>query len=433
MERQEHMGTQRSAHRRSFVRTTTLAMSGLVVSLAAAVWTAVFGRRAARDHVPAWASWLATVLVIVVLAPLIVVAALVVLGGRTALHRDSCEERGVPYLPTRPRERIIGPMRAAIRRAIRPRAPLLPGEVVEVRSLPEILATLDERGRLDGLPFMPEMTKFCGGRFPVHRRVDKVWEYAHGTGLRRVHDAVLLQTLRCDGQQHAGCQAACELIWKEAWLRRPGAQPSAAPAPTSSLDLDAQTEITVDGEHRYVCQMTEIIRASTPMSDRGLRHYWRDLTTGNVRLRPILVALGVRVFNGVNWRLGRGAPWPVLQPPDTGSSPHQELGLQPGQWVRVKSKHEIETTLNRQLRNRGMEFGQDMLFCCGGSFRVADRVDRIVDERTGELLVFKSPSILLEGAHANGGTLLTPQNEFFFWREIWLEPQPAPTKPQGVR
>jgi hypothetical protein len=74
-----------------------------------------------------------------------------------------------------------------------------------------------------------------------------------------------------------------------------------------------------------------------------------------------------------------------------------------------------------------------MLFCCGGSFRVADRVDRIVDESTGELLVFKSPSILLEGAHANGGTLLTPQNEFFFWREIWLEPQPAPTKPQGVR
>ncbi|HXU82194.1 MAG TPA: hypothetical protein VN914_12405, partial [Polyangia bacterium] len=32
--------------------------------------------------------------------------------------------------------------------------------------------------------------------------------------------------------------------------------------------------------------------------------------------------------------------------------------------------------------------------------------------------------ILLEGANANGGNILTPQNEFFFWREIWLEPQP---------
>ena len=107
--------------------------------------------------------------------------------------------------------------------------------------------------------------------------------------------------------------------------------------------------------------------------------------------------------------------------------------MQPGQWVRVKPKHAIESTLNRKLKNRGMEFGTDMLFCCGGSYRVGARVDRIVDERTGELLVFKTPSILLEGSNANGGLVLTPQNEFFFWREIWLEPAPAPEEPESVR
>jgi hypothetical protein len=107
---------------------------------------------------------------------------------------------------------------------------------------------------------------------------------------------------------------------------------------------------------------------------------------------------------------------------DSDSSPAQDLGLQPGHLVRVKSKHGIELTLNRKLRNRGMEFGQDMLFCCGASYRVVARVNRIVHEGTGELLSLKTPSILLEGAHANGGTLMTPQNEFFFWREIWLEP-----------
>src|SRR5438094_248118 len=36
------------------------------------------------------------------------------------------------------------------------------GEIVEIRSKEEILATLDEKGRLDGLPFMPEMLKYCG-------------------------------------------------------------------------------------------------------------------------------------------------------------------------------------------------------------------------------------------------------------------------------
>src|SRR5262245_10228141 len=167
--------------------------------------------------------------------------------------------------------------------------------------------------------------------------------------------------------------------------------------------------------------MTEIIRASKQLLPRDSRHYWRDLIGGNVRVGPLLVVLSVRLFNGIRWRLG-GKPWPVLTPMDSDSSPRQELGLQRGRWVRVKSKREIEASLNRKLRNRGLEFGSDMLFCCGGSYRVAARIDRVVNERTGELLILKSPSILLKGAHANGGTVLTPQNEFFFWCEIWLEP-----------
>jgi hypothetical protein len=427
------MATPPSPHRRRFVRTTILAIGVLVVLLVSmALPPLLFRWSTADDHLPGWAGWLALVMWTVALGLLSAYVALVAVGGLIVLYRDSCEERGVPYSPTRPRERIISPMTAAIRRFIRPRARLLPGEVVEVRSLPEILATLDERACLDGLPFMPEMAKYCGHRAEVHRRVEKVWEYAHGTGLRRVHDAVLLKSLRCDGRSHGGCQSACQLIWKEAWLRRPGAPVSTASAAGPGLDLDAYTHVAVDGERRYVCQMTEIIRASTPLTERVPRHYWRDLVRGNARLAPLLAVVSVRLFNGVQWRLG-GTIWPVLKPLETDSSPHQELGLQPGQWVRVKSKHAIESTLNRKLRNRGLELGTDMLFCCGGSYRVAARVDRIVDERSGELLMLKTPSLLLEEAHANGGLVLTPQNEFFFWREIWLDPQPQPAEQESVR
>ncbi|MEO8697370.1 MAG: hypothetical protein ABI658_27960 [Acidimicrobiales bacterium] len=371
---------------------------------------------------------LAVIVSIGVLALLASYVALVGIGGIIVLHRDSREERGLPYLPARPRERINGPVRTAIRRAVSRGAPFRPGEIAEVRTLPEILATLDERGCLDGMPFMPEMAAYCEHRFPVHRRVDKVWEYAHGTGVRRVRGAVLLATLRCDGQRHGGCQAACQLIWKEAWLRVPGARVAPAPAVAGRLDLDACTQVSVGGGRRYVCQMTEIIRASTQISWRDPRHYWRDLVGGNVRFAPLVAALGVRAFHGVNWRLW-GSSWPVLTPLESDATPHRELGLQPGQMVRVKSKKAIESTLNRKLRNRGLEFGTDMLSCAGGSHRVVARVDRIVDERSGELLEFKTPSILLEGAHANGGTVLTPQNEYFFWREIWLEPQ-SPTSEQ---
>ena len=50
---------------------------------------------------------------------------------------------------------------------------LCAGDWVEVRSKEEILETLDKNGRLDGLPFMPQMFKYCGQRFQVYKRTHK--------------------------------------------------------------------------------------------------------------------------------------------------------------------------------------------------------------------------------------------------------------------
>jgi hypothetical protein len=423
------MPTQLSPHRRSFVRTTVLASCSCIVLLLLLGISFYLFRGNTGQLLPVWGRRLAFISVTAGLAMLAAGAALVAVGGLIVLYRDSCEERGLPYVPVQRRERVSGQLMLALRRFLSPRASLRPGELVEVRSLSEILATLDEHGRLEGLPFMPEMAAYCGHRLPVQRRVDKIWDYAHGTpGLRRFHAAVLLETLRCDGKSHGGCQSACQLIWKEAWLRPAGTRVLPASGSLRQLDLGAHTQVMAEGKMRYVCQMTEIERASThPLRFRNLGHYWRDLMSGNVRLAPLVVVISIRLFNGAQWRLG-GPAWPVLKPMDTDASPHEELGLQAGQWVRVKSKHAIELTLNRKLRNRGLEFGQDQLFCCGGSYRVRARLERVLHEGTGELLSLKTPSIILEGANANGGAFLAPQNEFFFWREIWLEPQTAATE-----
>ena len=93
------------------------------------------------------------------------------------------------------------------------------GDLVEVRSESEILATLDEHGRLDGLPFMPEMLRFCGKRFQVQSRAHKTCDTGRAAGFRRLENAVHLKELRCDGSSHGGCQASCLLFWKEDWLR----------------------------------------------------------------------------------------------------------------------------------------------------------------------------------------------------------------------
>lgn len=413
-----------SAHRRSFVRTTTAAGAVATVSLAGSV-AAVVAAFAGTGHevMPSWIARTVTAVLATVLFEAAALAALVTTGGLAVLHRDDCEERGVPYRPVRPRERVSGPVRVALRRRLRPGARPRPGDLVEVRPLAEITATLDEHGCLDGLPFMPEMAAYCGHRLPVYRRVDKLWEYAHGSGLRRLRDAVLLQTLRCDGSAHGGCQASCHLIWKEAWLTWPGQRTTRAPrAPAGPApDLAATTHVATPDGLRYVCQATRFREATEPLGFNSLGHYWRDVVGGNLRAGAVVVELGVRAFNIVQGRLHRPA-WPVVRPLDSDTSPHRALHLRPGQLVRVRTKREIESTLNRSMKNRGLLFTSDLLADCGGSYRVAASIDRVINEATGELVALKTPSILLEGVQALGGPLLIPQNEYFFWREIWLDP-----------
>ena len=92
------------------------------------------------------------------------------------------------------------------------------GDVVRVRSSQEILATLDTDGRLEGLPFMPEMLQYCGQVFTVSRSAHKTCDTVTKTGGRRLNDTVHLADLRCSGAAHGGCEALCLVFWKTAWL-----------------------------------------------------------------------------------------------------------------------------------------------------------------------------------------------------------------------
>ena len=91
------------------------------------------------------------------------------------------------------------------------------GQSVTVRSLSEILATLDADAKLEGMPFMPEMASFCGKTFRVFRRAERTC--VEGLGMRSMKNAVFLEGLRCDGSAHGGCQRGCLFFWKEAWLK----------------------------------------------------------------------------------------------------------------------------------------------------------------------------------------------------------------------
>ena len=64
------------------------------------------------------------------------------------------------------------------------------GEIVEVRSEAEILATLDENGEVDGLPFMLEMLTWSGQRLRVEKLALKLCDIIESTGMHRIRDAV---------------------------------------------------------------------------------------------------------------------------------------------------------------------------------------------------------------------------------------------------
>src|SRR5258708_777645 len=100
------------------------------------------------------------------------------------------------------------------------------GELVQVRTKEEILSTLDAKGRLDELPFMPEMLQHCGMTMRVSKRAHKTCDPALGVGGRKMASAVHLENTRCNGSAHDGCDAGCLIFWKEAWLRRLGSEPA---------------------------------------------------------------------------------------------------------------------------------------------------------------------------------------------------------------
>jgi hypothetical protein len=95
---------------------------------------------------------------------------------------------------------------------------LRPGDWVEVKPMEEILLTLDDRAKNRGLRFVPEMSDFCGRRFRVLKRVEKIC-IENTPDVRGIKDTVLLEGGICQGGG-IGCDRACFHFWREVWLRR---------------------------------------------------------------------------------------------------------------------------------------------------------------------------------------------------------------------
>jgi hypothetical protein len=290
--------------------------------------------------------------------------------------------------------------------------PLRPGDEVVVRSEGEIRATLDAFDALDGLPFMPEMLRFCGRRCIVEARADRT--VVEKLGVRRMHDTVHLRGLRCDGGGHGGCCRSCLLYWKEAWLRpideRPamyGPEPPARPLQT----------LVREG---YYCQASHLDRATRA---RPIIHLGQELRAPfTERLSPWVLAqsFGVLAYDIVRSKLVDGLEWNSVRGPCT-RTPTETLGLRPGERVRVKSWPDIQATLNARGHNRGMEFSREMLPYCGKEMVVLRRLERLIRDQSTRLVSVPNTVILDGAVYKALNRRAVPRREYMFWRECWLE------------
>jgi len=329
--------------------------------------------------------------------------------------------------------------------------------MVEIRSKEEILRTLDTDGKLDGLPFMPEMLGFCGRRYRVRARAHKACDTIDWQQLRRIESAVHLEDLRCDGSAHGGCQAGCLLYWKEAWLRRvepedpapesgttsertpstdaAGASKKALFAATQIGALFAATQIGTNeaGEALFSCQATELLRAS-----KGLLPWWEprqyveDITSGNSTVWRVVRALLVGLFNRFQQANARFLPrfclirdckrYPFIEgKAASGDTASGSLGLQPGEIVEIKSRDEIFATLDENDKTTGLRFDGEMLQFCGRRARVLRRIENIIDEKTGRMLRIRRDTVILDDVVCRGVYHRScPRAIYPYWREAWL-------------
>jgi hypothetical protein len=285
------------------------------------------------------------------------------------------------------------------------------GEMVEVRSLSEILTTLDADGKLDGMPFMPEMATCCGRRFKVYRRADKTC--VEGYRIRRLKDTLFLDGLRCDGQRHDGCQRGCLIFWKTAWLK-PALPVATEPSGDFATFVPDELHLPTTKNGRYCCQSTELLAATSPLSRWNLWYHVGDLFVGEATPRQFMRIVWRMVCNHLRRLLGR-----ELRGRER-TSPTGTLSLTPGQWVEVKSREEIEATLNTDGTNRGLSVELEMLEHCGRHYRVAFPIRRIISEQTGQMIQLNN-TVVLEGVTCQGTCAKNcPRSNFFYWREIWL-------------
>lgn len=98
--------------------------------------------------------------------------------------------------------------------------PLKAGDMVRVRSLDEIEATLDAKGKTRGCTFMKAQQEYCGSVQRVFKSIERFVD-ERDFNVKKCKGMVLLEGVMCDGSDTFGrCDRSCLIFWREEWLEK---------------------------------------------------------------------------------------------------------------------------------------------------------------------------------------------------------------------
>jgi hypothetical protein len=114
-------------------------------------------------------------------------------------------------------------VRGALKRTPSESLGLQSGEWVIIKSKEEILATLDTSGRNRGMTFDSEMLPYCGRRYRVLRRVERIIDETTGRLIEPAGVSIILEDVICMSRYRRSCPRSVYPFWREIWLRRASA------------------------------------------------------------------------------------------------------------------------------------------------------------------------------------------------------------------
>jgi hypothetical protein len=136
----------------------------------------------------------------------------------------------------------------------------------------------------------------------------------------------------------------------------------------------------------------------------------------NYQVKPALKTCSKHLAHWYSRLTGRSNPASAVTVRQTATS------LKAGDTVRVRSREEIQATLDRWKELKGCAFLEYMGQYCGTTQRVLQVMERFLDERDYHVKKCKG-IILLEGVICHGTPVFGRCDRccHLFWREEWLE------------